>query len=155
VPILDSFPDAGTPGAYGGGTPGIAQPEEEDAPPMDDYEPLAPEPQAVPFQDDGTTVLPPAVPEASRRRVELSGAATNATSDARASAGPRLASASVATPPQAARWSGGQVAGCVLGVAAASGVAAAVVVGLLRRRPAASSRYSAGLGQEVEMRGLI
>jgi hypothetical protein len=148
VPIMDAFPGAGTPGAYGGGMPAIAQPEEA---PMGDYEPLAPEPQPVPVQDDGTTVLP-AVSEANRR-VELSGSAS-ATSEAEASAGPRLASASVATP-QVAWWSGGQVAGLVLGVAAASGVAAAVIVGLRRRRPAASSRYSAGCGHEVEMLGLI
>lgn len=99
---------------------------------------------AVPVQVEGTTLLSH---ESSRQDLSAGAADSAGSRDAAM----RLASASAGP----AQWSGGQVAGIVLGMAAVGGVAAAAVVGYRRRARAAASRYAFARGHEVEMRGLI
>jgi len=59
-----------------------------------------------------------------------------------------------ASPKGAAGWSGGQMAGLIVGVIAAGCIAAVAVVRLKRRRRPAQANYSA-FAHDIEMRGLI
>lgn len=105
----------------------------------------APSPTAVPVQVQSATLL-----SHQSSRQDLSAGAALHSVDSRDDAAVRLAGASAGRT----QWSGGQVAGIVLGMAAVGGVAAAAVVGY-RRRARAASRYAFARGHEVEMRGLM
>lgn len=59
-----------------------------------------------------------------------------------------------ASPKGTAGWSGGQMAGLIVGVIAAGCIAAVAVVCLKRRRRPAQANYSA-FAHDIEMRGLI